>query len=298
MGLDLHTCRADELERLIPLLDTEFIFGKGRTISLRDRFPTVFCHNNLRNIIVCTDGEMITSALAMRQFDWCEGSEVFRGAMIGTVYTHPARRGEGLASHLLETAAMRLREEGMDFGVLWSGQQSFYARLGWIAADCSVLGEIETNESMPAPSDHVIHLPIKTSAPQLEDIRQSHLSAMTLRRPEDYHSLPLPAAHVELLWCDEQDKTAYTLVGDSGETGFLYELTGETGCFPALWQEVCRNRRRIFVNDRIDSTACRWLTDHTGIVWQKKNLAMWLPLSERVSLPRLQQWHVPYFDRI
>ncbi|OGS92279.1 MAG: hypothetical protein A2Z95_01380 [Gallionellales bacterium GWA2_60_18] len=298
MAIEIRACRPDELERLISLLDEEFIFGKGRAISLRQRFPTVFCHNNLHNIIICTDGEVIASALAIRQFDWREGNEIFKGAMIGAVYTHPARRGEGLASRLLEAAAIQLREEKVDFGVLWTGQPSFYARLGWVSADCSVLGEIEPNNAILEPPDGVALLPIATSAHQLEDIRQRCLNAITLRHSEDYRQLPPPAERVDLLRCEEQDKAAYALLGSDGETGFIYELIGDVTCFPALWREACRDHQRVFINDRIDSASCIWLTKHTRITWQRKNLAMWLPLSGRVDTARLEQWHIPYFDRI
>ena len=298
MSMDIRSCRAEELERLIPLLDEEFVFGKGRSISLRLRFPTVFCRSNLHNILVCKAGEEVASALAIRQFDWREGGEIFRGAMIGGVYTHPARRGEGLASRLLEAAAIQLREGAVDFGVLWTGQPSFYARFGWVAADCSVLGEVEADESMSEPSGNVIPLQAEASASRLENIRQKWLNAMTLRRPEDYRQLPLPAESVDMRWREEQGKVAYTLFGSSGETGFLYELVGDSACFPALWLEVCRGHRRIFINDQIASQSCRWLTDHVGVGWKNKSLAMWLPISKRLDMQRLGQWHIPYFDRI
>lgn len=298
MNTDIRACQPGELDRLIFLLDEEFVFGKGRTISLRQRFPTVYCGNNLHNLLLCTEGKEIASALAMRPFDWREGNEIFSGAMIGAVYTHPARRKEGLASRLLDETVKRLREEKVDFGVLWAEQQSFYTRLGWAASDYSVLGEIEPNELMPESFGDVSRLPVEACAPRLEGIRQSWLNAMTLRRPEDYCRLPLPTERVEVLWREDRQKTAYALLGSRGTTGFLYELVGDTACFPVLWREACRDRRRIFINDRAGSHSCRWLTDHAGITWQEKNLAMWLPLSKRVDMSRLEQWHIPYFDRI
>lgn len=282
----------------MPLLDEEFVFGKGRAISLRLRFPTVFCRDNLHNIFLCVDGNEIVSALAMRPFTWREGNELFRGAMIGAVYTDPARRGEGLASRLLEAAAVRLREEKVDFGVLWTGRHAFYARLGWMPADCSVLGEIEPGLSAPEQFSSVAAMPLEAGASRLESIRQCRLDATTLRCPEDYRQLPLPAERVDLLWNEDQGKIAYALLGGSGETGFLYELIGHPDNFPALWREACRNRRRIFINDRLDSPSYRWLTNHTGISWQSKSLAMWLPLSGRVAMSRLGKWVIPYFDRI
>lgn len=296
--MDIRSCRPDELDLLIHLLDEEFVFGKGRTISLRQRFPTVFCRDNLHNIIICTDGEVIASALAMRQFDWQEGDEIFRGAMIGAVYTRPAQREEGLAGRLLATAEMRLREGGADFGVLWAVQQSFYARHGWVAADCSVLGEIDSALLAPETSGDVTLLPVEASASRLEDIRQNWLNAMTLRCPEDYRQLPLPAESMKVLWKEDQGKAAYALLGSNGETGFLYELIGDDNSFPALWQEACRTHQRIFVNDQADSPSSRWLTAHAGVSWKNKRLAMWLPLSGRVDMRRFGQWHIPYFDRI
>jgi len=298
MGINIRACRPADLERLIPLLDEAFVFGKGRTISLQLRFPTVFCHNNLHNILLCMDGETIASALAMRQFDWREDDEIFRGAMIGAVYTHPARRREGLASRLLAAATLLLRENEVDFGVLWTGQPSFYARLGWVAADCSVLGEVEPDSSMLEPPAGVARLAVEASAPRLEDIRQRRLNLMTLRRPMDYRQLPLPAASVEVLWRENRQEAAYALLGSSGNTGFLYELLGDTSCFPALWREACRDRQRVFINDQADSLSYRWLTDHAGVSWKNKSLAMWLPLSKRLDMPRLGKWHIPYFDRI
>lgn len=298
MSLDIHRCKPDELEPLIHLLDEEFIFSKGRTISLRLRFPTVYCKDNLTNIILCTDGAAIVSTLAIRYFDWHVGNEIFRGAMIGAVYTHPGRRGQGWASRLLEVAATQLREHNIDFGVLWTGQPSFYARFGWIAADCSVLGSITPDNSSAEFSDAITRMPISAGASLAEAIRQCTLNSMTVRDPEDYQQLPLPAEHVDFLWRENQGKAAYALLGSRGETGFLYELHGDSSCFPELWREICLNHRQIFVNDRTDSPSYRWLTDHANASWENKSLAMWLPLSKRVDIAHLEQWHIPYFDRI
>ena len=298
MSMGIRSCRPDELEQLIFLLDKEFIFGKGRVISLRLRFPTLFCRNNLHNIILCTDGEEIVSALAMRQFNWCENDKIFRGAMIGMVYTHPARRREGLASRLLTEAAMRLREGEMDFGVLWTGQQSFYAHLGWMAADCGVLGEICLGDQQIGDAGEVACMPAQAGVQEMECIRQRYLNLKTLRGTENYLSIPLPATTANVLWKKDQDKTAYALVGSGGEMGFLYELVGNPDNFAALWQETRRNQRQILVNDYVGSSSYCWLTAHTGINWKSKALAMWLPVSKRVTMSHFGRWYIPYFDRI
>jgi predicted N-acetyltransferase YhbS len=298
MSAVIRTCQRGELDPLISLLDEEFIFGKRRNISLRQRFPAVYCGSNLHNILLCMEGGEIVSALAMRTFDWRDGDEIFSGAMIGAVYTHPARRGEGWASRLLKEAENRLRGTSADFAVLWTGQQSFYARLGWVVADCSVLGGFEPHGSIAALPGDAVRLPVPANEQRVEKIRQSLLSATTLRHPGDYRQIPVPAERIELLWCENQGQAAYALFGSSGTTGYLYELIGEADCFPALWAEMCRDRRRVIINDRAGSPSCNWLAAHAGINWEDKNLAMWLPLSERANMPRMRQWHIPYFDRI
>lgn len=59
------------------------------------------------------------------------GSATLRLAGIGAVSTHPDYRGQGLASLVLEDAAHAMRERGFHLGMLFTGIQPFYARLGW-----------------------------------------------------------------------------------------------------------------------------------------------------------------------
>lgn len=300
MTVEIRPCRHVELDRLMSLLDDEFIFGKGRTLSLRSRFPKVFCDDNLRNVLVGVESNEIVAALAMVPFKWCVDDENYRGTMIGAVYTHPARRRTGLASRLLDVAAAQLRHTQMDFGVLWTGQPAFYARRGWQSGDCSVFGEVERvgPETETEPVAGIDRLPVAASVDLLEDLRRCWLAARTLRSANEYRQMPIPAQKLALLWCADQDRTAYALLGSRGDTGYLYELVGDERSLPALWREVCRGQRRIVVNERSDSPACRFLEHHAQITWQRKNLAMWLPVSNRVNASHWAQWHIAYFDRI
>lgn len=288
-----------DLERLISLLDQAFIFDKKRTISLRRRFPTVFCGDNLDNLILCLDGDEIVSSLTMRRFDWLDDGKLYHGAMIGAVYTHPQHRGKGLASRLLETAAERLRIAGEDFGVLWTTQPAFYERLGWTMADCGVLGEMAIGDPKPpAPSD-VVRSPAENSAAAIEAIRRRQTNATTLRHPGDYRQLPPPADTVEALLLNPgKEDAGYALAGRTGDTVILYEMGGHPGCFPALWQAACRQCRRILVNERKSSPAHHWLSGNTLLRWQPKALAMWQPLSGKMETAPIVQWYIPYFDRI
>lgn len=305
MTFEIRACRAEELAPLISLLDAEFIFAKERSISLLQRFPGVFSVANLGNLLVCKEGERVVSALAIRKFKWHEGADHYDGAMIGTVYTHPARRGQGHASHLLAMAAERLRDQGVDFCVLWAGQASFYKRLGWASADSSVLGTA-TLSACAAPADPtepandaITRMPLEEMpSAQLEALRTRSQTPWIQRPPGDFRNVPIPAECAEIAWRNPPGASAYALFGRCGETTFLYELAGDAACFSSLWQSVCRGARRVVINDRLNSPSHRWLATHTSIAWQEQALTLWLPLSGRIDVARLAQWHIPYFDRI
>lgn len=299
MSIAIRAATPADLPRLLPLLDEEFVFAKGRDISLAERFPTLFAAAQSPNLLLAVDeAQEITAALAMRRFSWRDGAEIFNAAMIGVVYTRPDRRGQGLASRLLQEAAQRLRQEGVDFAVLWTGQPAFYARLGWQGADCGLLGSIELAPSAPALPAGVRALPLSSAQAQVEALRRSCLPALTLRWPDDYRQLPLPAEGIELLWAEEDGQPAYALFGTRGDCALVYELVGQPTNFPALWQGICAGRRQVWVNERAGSPAQRWLGAHTPIVWQEKPLAMWLPLRQGLPLARLAQCYIPFFDRI
>ena len=50
---------------------------------------------------------------------------------IGTVFTHPARRGAGLARAVLRAAMADIQGRGMELGLLFAGPTGFYEPLGW-----------------------------------------------------------------------------------------------------------------------------------------------------------------------
>lgn len=303
MSIAIRSATPADLPRLLPLLDEEFVFAKGRDISLAERFPTLFAAAQSPNLLLAVDeAQEIAAALAMRRFSWRDEEEIFSAAMIGAVYTRPDRRGQGLASRLLQEAAQRLRQDDVDFAVLWTGQPAFYARLGWQAADCGLLGSIELAPSKPALPAGVRALPLNAATAQVEALRRRCLPALTLRSPDDYRQLPLPAEHIELLWMETDGQPAYALFGTRGDYALVYELVGELADepagFPALWQSICAGRRQVWVNEQAGSPAQRWLGAHTPIVWQEKPLAMWLPLRQDLPLARLAQCYIPFFDRI
>ena len=288
-AVEIRHCTPAELPALIALLDEEFIFSKGRSISLAQRFPTVLREENCANILVACGGEGIGAAIAIKHFDWIAPERSWRGAMVGMVYTRPAMRGQGLASQLLRAAAEKLHAEGADFAVLFTAQPGFYRRLGWTTADCGVFGTYASAGGAAAGC-----MPADANA--IEALRLLRPDAYAPRCHAHYRTLPLPAERLEMRI--SPDAAAYAVYGVQGDRAYVYEFGGAPSGYAALWQDICAAARTVHINERRGSAAQQWLAAIPGIGWRDQALAMWLPLAAAARNARFADWYVPFLDRI
>jgi predicted N-acetyltransferase YhbS len=284
-------CTGAEFEALLARLDQEFIFGKGRRLSLAQRFPEVLDPARPQNLLVVREHGLAASALALKRFDWITPGRSWRAAMIGMVYTRPERRGRGSAGALLQAAQQSLAREGVEFAVLWTTQPGFYARLGWIGADCGVLGSLEAAGADPAPRPAA---PDAAAIARAEALRRRYAPQRVARSAASYAALPPPAEQLELLIEGE----ACALLGRRGQQGYLYEFSGAPHAWPALWARLLARCRALTLNLQQDAAAQRWLSAQGAIRWQPQRLAMWLPLSAAARTARFSDWYIPFLDRI
>ena len=288
-AVKIRVCTPAELPALVALLDEEFIHSRGRNISLAQRFPDVLSSGNCRNILIASRNNAIAAALACKRFDWITPARVFKGAMLGLVYTHPNVRRLGLASHLLQTAAKTLTAEGMDFAVLFSVQSGFYLRLGWTPADRGCLGRYASTGGAA-----IATLCVDASA--IEALRSHQPEGYAARSIDAYRNLPLPAERIELRACP--DGSAYAIYGLRDDSAYVYEIGGSIAGYDLLWQGICAAARDIYINECEDSPSMRWLEQQAGISWHKQMQAMWLPLAARRGECDFSHWYIPYLDRI
>ena len=287
--VQIGACAPAELPALVALLDQEFIFYKGRSVTLAQRFPAALHADNCPNILVACRGGEIAAAIAIKRFDWITPERSWRGAMIGLVCTRAAERGQGLASRLLGAAEEKLRAAGTDFAVLFSAQPGFYTRLGWTASDCGIFGTFTSDGGNAAGCTPV-------DANTIEALRLRSLGAHMPRDSATYRTLPLPAERLETR--ASPDGAAYAIYGAQAERAYVYEFGGAPSGFAALWQDICAAPRTVYINERRGSAAQQWLSNIPGISWREQALAMWLPLAEPDCARHFGDWHVPYLDRI
>jgi GNAT superfamily N-acetyltransferase len=281
-------CPAPDCDQALALLDQEFISSRGRTLSLSIRFESVLSQPDARFLATRNQGKL-ESILLLRPFEWITPSRSYRAAMIGLVWTHPEARGRGHGSALLVEAAQSMRRDEIDFAVLWTTRAGFYARAGWIPADCGVLGHWRGGESATgAPPE------ARTLWPAIHSVREACGAERVRRTLADYTMLPPPAIEHDAALEDG----AYALIGRLGVTGYLYEIGGRSDGLPALWRGLRQRYRELFINVRRDAEQHQWLSAQPGITWKDQNLAMWLALSGDADARRFRGWYIPFLDRI
>ena len=287
--VEIRNCTPAELPALIALLDQEFIFSKGRSVSLAQRFPAALNTENCPNILVACRGADIAACIVVKRFDWITPERSWRGAMIGLVYTRAAERGRGLASQLLRKAQEQLRADGTAFAVLFTAQPEFYRRLGWTTADCGVFGTYASAGGVAAGCT--------PAAPDaIEALRLRGAEAHLLRDRASYRTLPLPAERLEIRI--SPDAAAYAIYGLQGERAYVYEFGGAASAYAALWQDICAAARTVHINAQQGGALQQWLARVPGIVWREQKLAMWLALAEPACARCFAGWYLPYLDRI
>jgi len=284
-------CTAAELPALIAALDAEFVHARGRSGSLAMRYPELLVAENLDNLHVRRQGEQIVACCVVRHGSWAVGQERWRTALIGLVYTAPAARGKGHAAAVLEATVDACAADGSDFGVLWSGLDGFYERLGWDAHDRGVFGSVRLT---PAAA---------LTEPTLDGERFETLRARSgvdgiERAPLSYRSVPLPVISVGTLFARAGKAESGALVGACGSERYVYEVVGDDDALPALWRDIARGASAVHINEAIGSPFHRWLVCHVPIQFSGQQLAYWRMLSPRARRSAWRNWHIPYFDRI
>ncbi|TAK66887.1 MAG: GNAT family N-acetyltransferase [Betaproteobacteria bacterium] len=284
-------CGSEEFDALLALLDQEFVFGKGRRLSLQQRFPATLDRQRARNILLARADGGIASALVTKTFTWITPERNWRAAMIGMVYTRPELRARGVASALMRASQAKLAEEGIEFAVLWTAQPDFYARLGWSGIDCGTLGHAH---AMAPDASRAAPPPGEADIAWAEALRPRYAPERAERTERTYATLLPPAQHLELLRGD----AAYAIVGRDGDQGYLYEMLGDSAELPTLWARLATRYRSLYLNLGQGTAAQRFLSARDGIAWQPQRLAMWLPLAASARDARFADWYVPFLDRI
>ena len=303
MGLIVRPCGPNELSSVLESMDREFVYSKGRSLSLSRRFPNIISQDYIEHIQVAEIDHSICGSLTIRMFDFSVEKHIWRGAMIGMVLVNPRYRGHGVGKQMMAAAGRSLHDERAEIGVLWTGIPEYYERMGWFLSDSSLLGErIDLPASSSAKlsnSDALACGPlVSMDIARLERVRSELETQFVIRMPIDYQVLPLPATDVNCFWASTKEGEGYALVGEADGIGYLYELVAPPVIWGTLWAEVAGRHNRLLVNGQAGDPFCEWLTEKNYVKWQSQKKTMWFCVSPGIAKVPLETWHIPYFDRI
>ncbi|MBI3087439.1 MAG: GNAT family N-acetyltransferase [Candidatus Omnitrophica bacterium] len=118
-------------EAAVGLFQEVFAARKGRRADVRESFPLAFAPDARNACVVWSEGTRAAGGVILRLLD----HPVCRIWLLGFLATAEDRRGQGIASALLDSAEGVARQAGARLGLLWTSQHAFYATRGWIPRD-------------------------------------------------------------------------------------------------------------------------------------------------------------------
>jgi aminoglycoside 2'-N-acetyltransferase I len=120
--------------------------------------------------VVVTDGARIVAHAAVVGRTIEIGGRPLRAGYVEAVATDPSRQGDGLGSMAMR-AAGGLIQAGFEIGVLGTGSQGFYARLGWTTWGGPSFARTANGLVTPTPGDDGYLMVLRTpSTPTLDPL--------------------------------------------------------------------------------------------------------------------------------
>jgi predicted N-acetyltransferase YhbS len=126
VAAELRALREGEREAVLDLLERAFHL-RALFAAYMDFDPS-YRPENFR--VAARGSELLACVQIFEKTVRLRGETVRLGG-IGSVGTHPAHRGQGLASALLREAIEEMSRRGMAVSLLFTGRFAFYERLGW-----------------------------------------------------------------------------------------------------------------------------------------------------------------------
>ncbi len=152
---------AGEFGELMDFVDLVFRPGQVGKRIVQRQYPHLYRGEKkyINRHLVVRDKGAIIGQLAIHPVQMrLEGGLLLRAGGIGTVATHPERRGEGIMGRLLQVATRIMGERAYDFSIL-GGDRQRYGWFGWENAGTKVVFALSKRSvGNPSAADRCIEL--------------------------------------------------------------------------------------------------------------------------------------------
>lgn len=219
-----------EIETLIPLLNEEFVYSKQRKLPIEKRFPELFSENNFENLYGLYSEGDLASFVAVKPVNIYHHGKIYKAFFVGAVFTDYRFRGKGYSSQLMEYVQNQYASAGADFGVLWTGINGFYEKLGWITADTGVFVTCRTLTKTLSPVFHgAVRFMQDSDISSVDAFRKSQRNSYVIRAGEGryigYRTVYSPGESLLRLVEFRNDKVCGYLLGSLNEGScIIYEV--------------------------------------------------------------------------
>lgn len=229
------------LSQLSDLLDSVFSLPQGRRFL--DDFPVwspEFKLDFVEHWGVLDAGKLVSSAgLRMAELK-ASGSATIRIGIIGAVGTLTDYRGRGLATRVIQKQVAMASKKGANAVLLWSGEHSFYRRLGFELCGQQVqfpLADMDLETRLPASKDATVHT---GWTPELFTAMQTRAGGLVLESSD----LEWLAAHRNVQWFYSKGTNgiqAYAALGRGIDlTHFIHEWGGSPEDLRQIFKHIHR----------------------------------------------------------
>lgn len=284
---------------VLALLDEEFVYSKGRSISLSKRMPCAYAEQNAKNIYCAMSDHRLIGVVVTRRFETQVANEWITGYMIGGVVTRNEYRGQGVASQLLSHMENTIKDAS--FFILWTGIPGFYKRLGWRDGVCGVFGRFQSPGGEKEQTDQriVSYLLTPENMKKIDKLRtQSKLAVLRECNDDRCVTIPLPAEKADILLAmnESNEPEAYAAIGIKADTVFIYELAGEFSAMHNILDHLRNTHATVFLN--ADEISRKSFPDMDVFDVKPGSSALIKSLSPALPTQIFEELYISYLDRI
>ncbi|WKZ71073.1 MAG: GNAT family N-acetyltransferase [Melioribacteraceae bacterium] len=261
--MKIRNITLSELTNLVDKINYEFISSKGKKLHITKRFPNLYDTNNLENLYVLEIDNKIKAFTAVKTVLFKKKSTVYHLFFVGSVYTDPMARGQGLSSSLLNYVQEKYFNDGYDAGFLWTNLHGFYTKLGWILNEKGLLAHtkidaLRKSNTYFIPSGGVQKADHSDLA-MIDEFRVKLSNEYVIRKDgkiiSGYGTVYSPGEE-NLLYYYRHEKNIYAYVNGviNKDTLIIYEFFGYEEFVIKILDVVCKIANIIFIKINLPSS--------------------------------------------
>lgn len=308
--MEIRQPTPQEVSEILPRLNEEFIYSKNRLLPIEIRFPELFEHRNYCNLFAGFHNGSLATFVAVKTATVVASGREVKVFLIGSVFTDKQNRGKGLSSQLMEFVQNHYISKGFNLGLLWTGINPFYEKLGWVTADNGVFVSCSQpiKNKFTGIDARVIELDDRL-LPQVDALRTAqsipHFQRMDGTNLCGYHTVYPPGEKLFRLvnFGSQGEVIGYLLGAENNSDCFIYEINSLQNDDKTKLQLLQHIQSKYIFNAvkinlvKDDSLLTQLKSCYTDVIAKSTNIQMYF-CQDEAHISTAQNLYVSFADRI